>query len=138
MKGVINMRFGLVIAIAMLTLSASFADEGDIVMNFDLITRSPEGDIGYNIQLQGIHLLPGKPFHGDDLGEFDYFLTVSSVEDGKGKLTIEFYQYESRRKISDVISEVFAVVDFALGSPARFEGQSDGFGVDLAFSIDRK
>jgi len=125
-------------AIAMLSLSASFADEGDIVMNFDLITRSPDGDVGYNLQLQGIHLLPGKPFHGDDLGEIDYFLTVSSIKDGKGKLTIEFYQYESRRKKSDVTSEVFAVVDFTLGSPARFEGQSDRFGVDLAFNIVKR
>jgi len=129
------MRTGFVAAIAMLSISLSFAGEDKYVMNLDLVTMSPDGDVGYNIRLQGIHLQPGKPFHGDDLGEFDYFLTVSDLNEGKGQLTIEFYQYESRRKTSDVISEVFAVVDFTLGSPGRFEGESDRFGIDLAFSI---
>ncbi len=132
------MRAGIIVTIALLSFTTSLADEDSYVMNFDLITRSADGEVGYNIQLQGIRLLPGKPFHGDDLAEFDYFLTVSSLEDGKGKLTIEFYQYESRRKTSDVISEVFAVVDFTLGSPAQFGGKSDTFGIDLAFSIAQR
>lgn len=88
------------------------------------------------IQLQGVQLTLEEPFGGNDFGEHDYSFTVSSVDDGRGRLTIEFYEYESRRKVSDVISEVVAEVDFELGKPAVFEGKSDTFGIDLAFSID--
>ncbi len=132
------MRFGLVLAITLLSQGATYADENGFVMNFDLNTLSPGGEVVYSIQLQGIHLTPGTPFHGDDLGKYDYFLTVSELADGKGNLTIEFYEYASRKKTSDVISEIVAQVDFTLGSPARFEGMSETFGVDLAFSIDQK
>ncbi len=64
--------------------------------------------------------------------------TVSELADGKRNLTIEFYEYASRKKTSDVISEIVAQVDFTLGNPARFEAMSETFGVDLAFSIDKK
>jgi len=74
------------------------ADEAHFVMNFDLITKSPDGSVEGNIQLQGVRLLSGKSFRGDDLGEFDYFFTVQEVEGGKGKLTIEFYLYETRKQ----------------------------------------
>jgi hypothetical protein len=135
---VIMVKRGILALVAALSLSVGAAGENTFVMNFDLITKSISGSVGYSIQFQGIHLSTKKPFHGNDLGEFDYFLTISEFSDGKGKLTIEIYQYESRRKKSDVISEVVAEVDFALGSPAVFEGNSDKFGIDLAFSIDQE
>ena len=87
------------------------------------------------LQLQGVGLSDGKAFHGQDLGKYDYFLTVTEVKDGKGKLTIEFYAYETRRKQSDVVSEIVEEVEFSLGAPANFESMTDAFGVDLAFSI---
>lgn len=133
-----KVRFGFILAITLLSQGATYADENGFVMNFDLNTLSPGGDVVYSIQLQGIRLKPGTPFHGDGLGKYDYFLTVSELADGKGNLTIEFYEYGSRRKTSDVISEIIAKVDFIFGSPARFEGMSKTFGVDLAFSIDAK
>ncbi len=122
----------------MLSHSVTFADDGQYVMNFDLNTLSPGGDIVYSIQLHGIQLSPKTPFHGDDLGKYDYFLTVSKTEDGETKLTIEFYEYESRRKGSDVVSEIVAEVDVTLGMPTRFESTTDTFGVDLAFSINQE
>jgi hypothetical protein len=136
--GIIMARHKVFATIVMLSLSAAVASENEFVMNFDLMTKSPDGEVGYGIQFQGIHLRPKKPFHGNDLGEFDYFLTVSEFDEGKGKLTIEFYQYESRRKKSAVISEIVAEVDFTLGSPSVFKGKSDTFGIDLAFSIDQE
>jgi len=51
-------------------------------------------------------------------------------------LTIEFYEYESRRKKSNVVSEIVAKVDVTLGVPTRFESATDTFGVDLAYSIN--
>ena len=132
------MRFATLTILAALLHAVAFAGDSAYVMNFDLSRLSPNGDIGGSIQLQGIHLSPEKPFHGEDFGRYDYFLTVSKAENGKAKLTIEFYEYESRRKTSDVISEIVAEVDFVFGTPARFEGKSDTFGIDLAFSIDRR
>ncbi len=126
----------------MLSLATAFAGENNdarFVMNFDLIVNKPaSGELHYSIQQQGIRLLPVKPFHGDDLGEIDYFLTVSEPHDGRAKLTIEFYQFETRRKESEVVSEVVAEVEFTLGTPARFEGNNEKFGVDFAFSIDHE
>jgi len=113
----------------------AFAGENEYVMNYDLKTLTPDGDVFYDIQLQGIHVKQGRPFHGDDLGEYDYFLTLSQVKDGKAKLTIEFYKYESREKKSDVVSEIFSVVDVTLCEPVRFESMSDTFGIDMAISI---
>ncbi len=128
-----------ILAVMVLSLTGlALADSGEYVINFDLNTRSPDGEIGYSIQMQGVHVVAEKPLHGDDLGKFDYFLTVSDVKDGAGKLTIEFYEYETRKKISDVVSEIVAQVDFTLGSPAVFEGTSATFGIDIAFSIDQK
>ena len=130
------------IATLMLLLSFTTAFAGDdreqtYLMNFDLIiTRSDDGSENSRIQQVGVRFAPSKPFHGNDLGEFDYFLTISELEDNEGKLTIEVYQFETRNKNSDVLSEIVVDVDFTLASPARFEGQSDTFGVDLAFSID--
>jgi hypothetical protein len=66
----------------------------------------PDGSSSYSVQLQGIGLSLNRAFHGRDLGKCDYFYTVSDVENGKGKLTIEFYEYETRRKTSEVVSEI--------------------------------
>jgi len=126
--------------LTILTLFAATALAGDskLLLNLDLNMKLPDGSDSYSIQLQGIHISPGRAFHGDDLGKYDYFLTVSGVEDGRGRLTIEFYEYETRKKKSEVISEIVSDVDFSLSSPAIFEGKSDTFGVDLAFSIDEE
>ena len=132
------MRLAYLSYIAALSASVGFADESGYVMNFDLRTLTPDGDIVYTIQLQGIHLTPAEPFHGDDLGKYDYFLTVSEADNGKARLTIEFYEYESRKRTSDTVSEIIAEVDVVLGTPARFEGKSNTFGVDLAFSVDQE
>lgn len=132
------MRLGVLVSVLMLALVPAFADEGRFIMNMELITKLPDGSDSYSIQLQGIHLVPDKPFHGNDLGKYDYFLTVSDSEDGNGKLTIEFYEYETRKKKSAVISEIVADVDFSFSSPTVFEAKTDTFGVDLAFSIVEK
>ncbi len=68
--------------------------------------------------MQGIHLASDEALHGIDLGKYDYFLTASGVEAGVGRLTIEFYECETRKKTSDVVSEIVAEADFQLGSPA--------------------
>jgi hypothetical protein len=132
------MRFAVLTSLAMLISTLAIASDNEYVMNFDLKTLAPDGAIGYSIQLQGIHLSAGIPFHGNDLGEYDYFLTMSKAESGKAKLTIEFYEYESRRKTSDVVSEIVTEIDIILGAPAKFEGKGDTFGIDLAFSVDQK
>jgi len=132
------MRLGKLAAILMLALVPAIADDGKVIMNMELITKLPDGSDSYSIRLQGIHLVPDEPFHGNDLGKYDYFLTVSDGEDGNGKLTIEFYEYETRKKKSAVVSEIVADVDFSFSSPAVFEAKTDTFGVDLAFSIVEK
>jgi len=128
-------RLGVLLALLMSLSTTAHSSDDKYLLNFDLNTELPDGSVGYSIQLQGIHLLPDTAFHGDDLGKYDYFLTVSGLEDGMGKLIVEFYEYESRKKTSDVISEIVSEVDFSLGSPSVFEATSDTFGVDLAFSI---
>jgi hypothetical protein len=129
-------RVGTILAILVLSSTTAFAGNAKYVLNFDLISMLPDGSVSYSIQLRGIHISLDEAFHGDDLGKYEYFLTVSSIEDGKGKLTIEFYEYETRKRISDVVSEIVTEVDFSLGSPAVFEAMSDTFGIDLAYSID--
>ena len=128
-------RIGIMLAILVLPLAATFASDSEYLLNFDLNTALPDGSVGSSIQLQGIHLSANQAFRGDDLGKYDYFLTISDIENGKGKLTIEFYEYATRKKKSAVVSEIVADVDFSLGSPAVFEAMSDTFGIDLAFSI---
>jgi hypothetical protein len=134
----IVVRVATLLAVLVSFSTTALASDSKYVLNFDLITKLPDGSVGYSIQLQGIHLVPDKAFHGDDLGKYDYFLTVSGVENGKGKLTIEFYEYETRKKKSGVISEIVTDIDFSLGNPAVFEATSDTFGVDFAFSIVQK
>lgn len=129
------MRIGLVLVFFLFFESMVHANDNGFLINFDLNTLTTNGELAYSIQLQGVHVMPGQPLHGDDLGEFDYFLTVSEVTDGKGKLTIEFYEYATREKTSDVVSEIVQEVEFTPGSPATFEAMSDTFGIDLAFSI---
>lgn len=138
---------GVVIVVSMLlyvvlTFPAAFADENieaRYLMNFDLIINKPaDGDVYYNIQLHGAHLAADKEFHGDDLGEIDFYFTVSAAEDGKARMRIEFYEFETRQKLSDVISEVVAEIEITLGTPARFEANNENFGVDFAFSVDRE
>ena len=131
-------RPGTSLVIVTLLLTSALAGENDFIMNFDLVTKRPDGSVEGSIQLQGIHLVAGKPFHGSDLGRYEYFLTVSGVEDGECVLTIEFYEYKSRKKVSDVVSEIVAEVSFEPGRPAVFQGNSDTFTVDLAFSINQK
>ena len=131
-------RIGVLLAILLVPVSTTLASDNEYLLNFDLITKLPDGSIDGRIQLQGIRVLATKAFHGDDFGKYDYFLTVSNVKDGKGKLTVEFYEYETRKKKSDVVSEIVSEVDFWLGSPTVFEATSDTFGVDLAFSIVNK
>lgn len=134
------MRNSTVILICMVTLCSAFADEELVnryIMNFDLLTKTADGDDRSSINLQGIHLHDGKVLQGDDLGEFRYFLTISGTDDRKGKLTIEFYEYESRNKTSDVVSEIVSEVEFTFGEPARFQSKKGSFGIDLAFSINQ-
>jgi len=104
----------------MMALSSTLADDAKYIMNFDIEIQPLDGRNAGSIQLQGVHLKLDKPFHGADFGQHDYFFTVTDAKDGKGQLTIEFYEYESRRKVSDVVSEIVAEVDFELGSPAVF------------------
>ena len=134
------MRITAVLLFCMIIVGSVLADEsGDhkYVMNFDLLTKTADGEDGYTINLKGVHLHDGKPLHGDDLAEFEYFFTVSGIDENKGKLTIELYEYESRRKTSDVVSEIVSEVDFRFGEPGRFESRNERFGVDLAFSINQ-
>jgi len=128
-------RVGILLTLLMSFQATSLADDRAYLLNFDLNITLPDESTVYSIQLQGVRLSPAKPFTGNDLGKYDYFLTVSDVEDGKGRLTIEFYEYETRKKKSDVVSEIVSNVDFSLYSPAVFEATSDTFGVDLAFSV---
>lgn len=131
-------RLGLLSAIFALLSSATFAADNEYLLNFDLNMKLPDGSDSYSVQLQGLGLRLNQAFHGSDLGKYDYFFTVSDFENGKGKLTIEFYEYETSRKISDVVSEIVADVEFSLGSPTVFESMGDTFGIDLAFSIVEK
>ena len=131
-------RVGPVFALLALFAAPALAEDRHFLLNLDLNMKLPDGSDSYGIQLQGIHLAAGKAFHGDDLGKYDYFLTVSGVEDGGGKLTIEFYEYETRKKKSEVVSEIVSDVEFSLNHPTVFEAMSDTFGVNLAFSIAEK
>lgn len=47
----------------------------------------------------------------------------------------EFYEYESRKKTSDVVSEIVSEVEFTFRVPARFQSRNERFEIDLAFSI---
>lgn len=135
------MRLRTAILLAVLSLAPAHAGTNSVQkyqMNIDLIVKTHDGDIVYSHQLQGINFLSGKPFHGKDLGEIDYFLTITGADDGKGKLTIEFYRYETRKKRSDVLAELVEEVSFDFGSPTTFESRNDEFGVNLAFSIAQK
>ncbi len=136
------MRFAIAVLTVVFLLPNSYADIGGkqaYILNFDLDVNYPIGsDIVYETRLEGIHLSSEKPFHDEGLGEIDYFLSISESEDGLGRLTVEFYQFESRRKISDVISELVSVVDFSFGSPMTFKARNDEFTVDLAFIVSKK
>ena len=131
-------RVGSLLASLALLAAPALAGDSQFLLNLDINMKLPDGSDSYSIRLHGVHLVPGQAFHGDDLGKYDYFLTVSGVEDGSGKLTIEFYEYETRKKKSEVVSEVVSEVDFSLNSPAVFEAMGDTFGVDLAFSVSEK
>ena len=134
------MRLLSVVLSCLFTVGSVFADDdvdAKYVMNFDLVTKKADGEVKYNINFKGIHLPDGKTMHGDDLGELEYFFTVLGIKDRKGKLTIEFYEYESRRKTSDVVSEIVSEIEFTFGTPGRFESENERFGIDLAFSIDQ-
>ena len=128
----------LILALFPVFMSAAWADSGEYVLNFDLDSTFANGNPGFSIQLQGINLVSDKAFHGKDLGKHDYFLTVSNVNNGVGKLTIEFYEYETRKNESDVVSEIVSKVDFQLGRPTVFEAENESFGVNLAFIISER
>ena len=109
------------------------------IINYDLIITNSNADgASYHVQQSGIHISPQRQFHGDQLGEMDYFFTVSELDDGKGKMTVEVYQFETRKKESDVVSEIIVEVEFTLASPARLDVRNEKFGIDLAFSIDEE
>ena len=134
------MRIATAFLIWMFIIGPAVADESSddkYIMNFDLRTKTVDGGDGYGVQLKGVQLLDGKALHGDDLTEYEYFFTVSDVNAGKGKLSIEIYEYETRRKTSDVVSEIVSEIEFAFGEPRRFQSENGRFGVDLAFSINR-
>lgn len=134
------MRLLSTLFVCALLASSTIADDRSndrYVMNFDLITKTADGDDKYNINLKGIHLPDNKTLHGDDLGEFEYFFTVSGTDNRNGKLLIEFYEYESRSRISEVVSEILSEVNFEFGIPGRFQSRNERFGIDLAFSIDQ-
>ena len=131
-------RISVLLTILLLLSGMTFASDSGYILNFDLIVKLPDGSDNSSIQQQGISISPQVALHGNDFGKFEYFLTVSDVEDGKGKLTIEFYEYETRRKTDDIVSEIVAEVDFSLANPAVFEAMNDKFGIDLAFSIAEK
>ena len=132
------MRLIVAALVSMLFLAPVQASDSEYLLNFDLKRIQPDGSVGGSIQLQGIRVSADNAFHGVDLAKLEYFLTVSDVTDGGGKLTIEFYEYETRKKVSEVVSEIVAEVDFELSTPAVFEGSSDTFGIDLAFSISER
>jgi hypothetical protein len=131
-------RLGVLSTILAVLSATTFAADNEYLINFDLNMKLPDGSDSYSVQLQGIGLRRNQAFHGSDLGKYDYYLTVSDVENGKGKLSIEFFEFETRMKTSEVVSQIVANVDFSLGSPAVFESMGDTFGIDLAFSIVEK
>jgi len=134
------LRIAIAVLLGVFTLCSALADEDAVnkyIMNFDLMTKTADGEDGYRINLRGIHLPDGKVLHGDDLAEFNYFLTVSGTDYRGGKLAIELYEYESRAKTSDIVSEIVVEADFVFGEPGRIQSRNDRFGIDLAFSISR-
>jgi len=130
----------LFVLITLLFAINVLADEGkkNFVMNFDFdLSDVSTSRVFGSLQLQGIRLRENNQFQGKDLGKIDYFFTVSETDKGEGKLTVEFYQYESRKK-KVALSEVVSEVSFQFGSPATFITENESFRLDLAFSIDRR
>lgn len=134
-----NMRISIVALLCFAAICTAIADDNaddKFVMNLDLRTKTADGGDGYSINLKGIHLPDGKVLQ-EDLAEFRYFLTVSGSDEHNGKLTIELYEYESRNKTSEVISEIVSEVEFSFGQPSQFQAKNERFGIDLAFSISQ-
>lgn len=136
------MRPGIPALVVLFLLAPAISAEGNertYIVNYDLIITNPnDNGASYHVQQSGIHISPQLQFNGDQLGEMDYFFAISDLEDNKGKMTVEVYQFETRKKDSDVISEIIAEVEFPLASPARLEVKNEKFGIDLAFSIDQE
>ena len=121
------MRFATAAVALFLATNVVVADENSntYLINFDLIISNAESDeVFASLQLQGIRLQADKPFHGRDVAGFDYFFTVSEQDDGKERLTIELYQYETRRKKA-IKSELVSEVELAFRSPNRFEANNE-------------
>lgn len=135
-------RPGIPALVVFFLLALAISAEGNertYMANYDLIITNPnDKGASYHVQQSGIHISPQLQFHGDQLGEMDYFFSISDLEDNKGKMTVEVYQFETLKKDSDVISEIIAEVEFTLASPARLEVKNEKFGIDLAFSIDQE
>ena len=137
-----TVRSGIPFLLFVVSLATAIAAENSartFIINYDLIITNPNaGGASYHVQQSGIHILSQRQFHGDQLGEMDYFFTVSDLDNGKGKMTVEVYQFETRKKESEVLSEIVVEVEFTLASPARLEVKNEKFGIDLAFSIDEE
>ncbi len=112
------------------------SNESVYLMNYDLIITHPDGNrVLYQHKQFGIDISPQHKFHGDELGEMDYFFTISELENQQGKLTIEVYQFENRNKELNTISEIIMEADFTVAGLVRTEARNNNFGIDLAFSI---
>ena len=137
-----TVRSGMPFLLIVISLATAIAAENSartFIINYDLIITNPNPDgASYHVQQSGIHISPQRQFHGDQLGEMDYFFTVSDLDNGKGKMTVEVYQFDTRKKDSDVVSEIVVEVEFTLASPARLDVKNEKFGIDLAFSIDEE
>jgi hypothetical protein len=131
-------RVAALLALMVLMSPAVLADEQGVIMNLDLRTTLPDGSVGYSINQRGLRLIVGEAFEGERLGRYGFFLTVSDVENGRGMLTIEFYEHASRNPDSIVVAEIVSTVEFELSRPTVFEAQNESFGVDLAFSISAR
>lgn len=93
-------RVGTLLAVFILFSATALANDSKYLLNLDLVVKLQDGSDSYSIQLQGVHLSPGKAFHEDDQGKYEFFLTASGVDDGTGRLTIEFYEYQTQKKKS--------------------------------------
>ena len=137
-----TVRSGMPFLLIVISLATAIAAENSartFIINYDLIITNPNPDgASYHVQQSGIHISPQRQFHGDQLSEMDYFFTISDLDDGKGKMTVEVFQFETRKKEFDVVSEIVVEVEFTLASPARLDVKNERFGIDLAFSIDEE
>ena len=124
-----------------LAVSALEAEPADrkFIINYDLVMSPRDGDWGaYNIRHVGMPFPDSHEMRGGDLAETEYIFTISDIDGKHGKLMIEFYQYESRQRSGDPISEFVTEVDFELGAPAQLLATLGEYSIDLAFNIGER